>query len=147
MTQSHVWLTLFLAATLTLAAQPAPQVQPATLPAPERQQILQLLLNLPALQGFYHPELPERLPLKLQTNAFVTPGLRLRKFSQPVQLLTARQLQRRGIRDYVQLGLLRQRGDTLDFRLYYRIEGVVAEGQLVRQPSGWRVVRGYVAEQ
>lgn len=130
-----------------LAAPPAPPVQPTTLAPAERQQILQLLPDLPELQGYYHAELPQRLPLKLQTTAFATPGLRLRKFNQPVQLLPAPQLQQRGIRDYVQLGLLRQRGDTLDFRLYYRVEGVVAEGKLARQPGGWRVARVWVAEQ
>ncbi|RTQ47773.1 hypothetical protein EJV47_17790 [Hymenobacter gummosus] len=138
---------LLLTAAMCLAAQPMRQVEPTTLPLAERQQVLQLLLDLPQLQGFYHPELAARRPVKLQTDAFVTAELRLSKFKQPVLLLTERQLQQQGIRDYLQLGQLHRRQDTLIFRLYYRVEGVVAEGRLVRQGSGWRVARYFVAEQ
>ncbi|MCC3160612.1 hypothetical protein LJ737_25465 [Hymenobacter sp. 15J16-1T3B] len=138
---------LLLAAIFCLAARPAWQPQPTTLPSTERQQILQLLLDLPDLQGYYHAKLAQRLPVKLQVDAFATPGLRLRKFNHAVVLLTDQQLKQRRIRDYVRLGLLRQRQDTLDFRLGYAIEGVVAAGQLVRQPNGWRVGRYSVVEQ
>jgi hypothetical protein len=138
---------VLLTAALCLAAQPAPQVQPPPLSAAERQQVLQLLLDLPDLQQFYHADLPGRLPVKLQTDAFVTPGLPLRKFNQPVLLLSARQLRQRGSRDYLHLGPLRRRQDTLDFRLGYDVEGVLAEGTLIRHANGWRVGRYAVVEQ
>ncbi|GAB3839951.1 hypothetical protein [Hymenobacter jeollabukensis] len=140
-------LALLLTASLCLAARPAPRQSPDSLPQSERQQVLQLLLDLPDLQHFYHADLPGRLPVKFQTDAFVTPGLPLRKFNQPVLLLSARQLRQRGSRDYLHLGPLRRRHDTLDFRLGYAIEGVLAEGTLIRHTNDWRVGRYSVVEQ
>ncbi|RAK63558.1 hypothetical protein [Hymenobacter edaphi] len=138
---------LLCTASLCLASHPAPRQSPDRLPQSERQQVLQLLLDLPDLQHFYHADLPGRLPVKLQTDAFVTPGLPLRKFHQPVLLLSARQLRQRGSRDYLHLGQLRRRQDTLDFRLSYAVEGVLAEGKLIRYANGWRVGRYSVVEQ
>ena len=117
-----------------------------TLPTIQRQQMIQQLIDLPELQQFYHAELPERQPLKLLAGPMVTPNLVLRKFNQPVLILSQQQLARRGIRDYLNITQLRVRQDTVDFRFGYNIEGVVGAGKLVKHPQGWVVYKYYVAE-
>src|SRR5690348_7179307 len=49
--------------------------------------IVQLVIDLPQLQAFLHPELADRKPLVLIESKEVSPDLSLKKFGQPVSIV------------------------------------------------------------
>jgi hypothetical protein len=111
------------------------------------QHIIQQLLDLPALQQYYHADVPGRLPIKLLENTSTPRNLRLQKFGLPVSILSAAELKKQGIKDYVSIHPLVSHGDTLIFGVGYSIEGVVCQVRLTKQDVVWKIQSYDLAEQ
>jgi hypothetical protein len=63
--------------------------------------IAQKILDLPKLQWIYHPEVKERLPVKVLESELIDKTLNLNKFGQKVRMFSMSELEEEGIKDYV----------------------------------------------
>jgi hypothetical protein len=111
------------------------------------QHIIQQLLDLPELQQYYHADVPGRLPIKLLENASVPRNARLQKFDFPVAILSAAELKKQGITDYVSIHQLGSHGDTLRYNLGYSIEGVICQVRFTKQHAVWKIEDYNLVEQ
>ena len=111
-----------------------------------KQQIIQQLLDLPDLQQFYHADVLGRLPIKLLENASAPRNLRLQKFGFPVTILSAAELKKQGIKDYVSIHKLASHRDTLLYGVGYSIEGVVCRVRFTKQHAVWKIQHYDLAE-
>ena len=107
------------------------------------QPIVQLVIDLPQLQQFLHPELPDRKPLVLIQTDEVSPGLALKKFGQPVAI---RELRTAENAPYLRLTQLEITGAKAHVRLEYPVEGVKGEADLEQRDGEWRVVKSRIWE-
>ena len=112
----------------------------------ETELVVQKILDLPDLQWVYHPELKERLPVKVLKTEQITEKLDLKKFGRKVSILSPEELEKEHITDYVSIQLDFS-NDTLKFDLEYKAEGAVASGKMVKKNGEWIVVDYSVAEE
>ena len=102
--------------------------------------IVQKILDLPKLQWIYHPELKERLPVKVLISELIDEKLGLNKFGQEVRIISSVELEKEGIKDYVEFQKLEFKRDTLEFGLTYDIEGVGSAGKFIRENGKWKIL-------
>jgi hypothetical protein len=112
----------------------------------EIQTLVQDILDLPRLQWIYHPEVHERLPVKILESGLVTKNLKLRKFDKDVLIMTKDELEANKTLDFVNIEELFFKGDTLSFYLTYDVEGAFADGKYVWTGDKWRVLNYTVGE-
>jgi hypothetical protein len=112
----------------------------------EIQILMQDILDLPKLQWIYHPEVQERLPVKILESGLVTKELQLRKFDKDVLIMTKDELEKNKTLDFVNIEELSFKGDTLTFYLTYKVEGAFAEGKYVRTGDKWKILDYAVGE-
>ncbi len=112
----------------------------------ETELVIQKILDLPDLQWIYHPELKERIPVKVAENQKIVNVLNLTKFGQKVKILKLSELEKEGIKDFVLFDSLVIKDDTAEFKLHYKIEGVGSEGKLVRKDGEWIIYKYSVWE-
>ncbi|WP_022826019.1 hypothetical protein [Hymenobacter norwichensis] len=111
------------------------------------QHIIQQMLDLPELQQYYHADILNRLPIKLLENESAPRNLRLQKFDFPVLILSASELKKQEIKDYVSIHKIVSGRDTLMYNLGYSIEGVVCRVRFIKQHAVWKIQNYYLAEQ
>lgn len=102
--------------------------------------IVQKILDLPKLQWIYHPEVKERLPVKVLESELIHKKLNLKKFRQKVRILSMSELEKEEIKDYVIFDKIKIRKDTTDFELHYKIEGAGCRGKLLKENGEWKVI-------
>ena len=107
------------------------------------QSIVQAVIDLPALQQFLHPEMPERKPLVLIAGGAVTPELALSKFGQRVEIVKTEDV--RG-RPYLEITDWKQDGAVAAVKLAYPVEGVKGEVELQQTDGKWIVSKSRVWE-
>ena len=106
----------------------------------ETELIAQKILDLPKLQWIYHPEVKERLPVKVLESKLIDKNLNLKKFGQKVRILSISELEKEGIKDYVMFDEIKIGKDTTDFELHYKIEGAGCSGKLLKENGEWKVI-------
>lgn len=106
----------------------------------ETEMAVQKILDLPKLQWIYHPELPQRLPVKLLKTAEISSNLNLNKFGQRVKIMSRAELENEGIKDVVEFDRLAIKNDTTDFELHYQVEGVSCAGKMVKVNGEWTIL-------
>ena len=111
--------------------------------ASQMEAIVQLVIDLPGLQAFLHPELPDRKPLVLIQTKEVSAGLVLTKFGQPVVI---RELREAEGKPYLHLVSVEVSGASAKVRLAYPVEGVGGEAELEEKGGVWRVVKSEIWE-
>jgi len=99
--------------------------------------IAQKILDLPKLQWIYHPEIKERLPVKVLESELIDKSLNLNKFGQKVRILSLEELKKEKIKDYIIFEKLEIKTDTTDFKLHYEIEGAGSSGKFVIENEKW----------
>ncbi len=102
--------------------------------------IAQKILDLPKLQWIYHPEVKERLPVKVLESELIDKSLNLNKFGQKVRILSMLELENEGIKDFVIFDKIKIGKDTTDFELHYKIEGAGCSGKLLKENGEWKVI-------
>lgn len=102
--------------------------------------ITQIILDLPKLQWIYHPEVKERLPLKMLESELIDKNLNLNKFGQKVRILSMSELEKEGIKDFVIFDKIKIENDTTDFELHYKIEGAGCSGKLLKENGEWKIL-------
>lgn len=106
----------------------------------ETELIIQKILDLPKLQWIYHPESPERIPVKVLETAQIEKDLDLNKFGQRVRIMSRTELENEGIKDFVEFDRLTIKSDTANFGLHYKVEGAGCTGRLVKVNGEWIVL-------
>lgn len=112
----------------------------------ETQEILQLVLELPRLQQFYHPEVPGRKPVVLLQNQHVPPGVELWKFNERVKIVAPADLGDAKQAAFLQITSLSIGRDRAEVTLEYPIEGVIGTVKLSKDGDAWRVRDGHIVE-
>ena len=110
---------------------------------PEQNQtelIVQKILDLPKLQWIYHPELEERLPVKLLETELIGKNFELNKFGQKVRIISQSELEKEGVLDYVIFDQLEIKPDTTDFKISYKIEGAGCSGKFLKENGKWIIL-------
>ena len=102
--------------------------------------IVQKILDLPKLQWIFHPEVKERLPVKVLESELIEKNLNLNKFGQKVRILSMSELEKEGIKDYVVFDKIVIAKDTTEFELHYKIEGAGCNGKLLNENGKWKVI-------
>jgi hypothetical protein len=102
--------------------------------------IAQKILDLPKLQWIYHPEVKERLPVKVLESELIDKSLNLNKFGQKVRILSVSELENEGIKDYVIFDKIKIGKDTTDFELHYKIEGAGCSGKFLNENGKWKII-------
>jgi len=101
--------------------------------------IVQKILDLPKLQWIYHPELKERLPVKVLETEMIEKNFNLNKFGQKVRILSKSELESEGIKDFVIINKIIIEKDTAEFGLFYKIEGAGCNGKFFKQNGEWKI--------
>ncbi len=102
--------------------------------------LVQKILDLPKLQWIYHPELKERLPVKVLETATIEKRFNLNKFGQKVRILSKTELESEGIKDFVIIDKIKIEKDTTEFTLSYKIEGAGCNGKFLKQNGEWKIM-------
>jgi hypothetical protein len=112
------------------------------LPNNELRVIIELALNLPELQQYFHIDSnPERLPIKFKEfgdiNATNLRGIK--KFGTEVLILKNEELKQKNISDYLNVGDWTYVGNTLRLQLEYPIERINANYVFERVDTKWKI--------
>lgn len=102
--------------------------------------IAQKILDLPNLQWIYHSEVAERLPVKVLESELIEKGFDLNKFEQNVRIMSLTELEKEGIKDYVEFHKLEFKTDTLEFEISYKIEGAGSAGKFINENGDWKIL-------
>ena len=109
-------------------------------------QIVQLTIDLPALQKFYHvADAAGRKPLLILKNEFVTAELSLTKFDEPVGFVTCDELKTTG-KPYLEFTALNIAGDKASAVFRYRVEGIEGRLSFDKEAGAWRVAKQELVE-
>ena len=112
----------------------------------ETELIAQKILDLPKLQWIYHPEIKERLPIKILESNIIDKNVRLEKFDRKVKIISSSELKKLKIKDYIEFKYLVIKSDTAEFKLSYKIEGVGSKGKFVKNNGEWKILQYKVWE-
>lgn len=111
----------------------------------ELKALLQRTLDHPRLAPFWHPELPERRPLRVVKNAVGPLMAGLKLHGQPVEVLPRAELEDRKL-PFLEVRELRPGPDRVSLRFTYAVEGVVGEVIFKRQGGEWAEDKVEIAE-
>ena len=107
---------------------------------------IQVILDIPEFQWIYHPEIPERTPVKLLVNEVINEKMSLTKFNEQVVFYKKYEVFSKSIKDYIEFIDLDYENDTLNFSFRYNIEGAVASGTLLDINNEWTVLSANIYE-
>jgi hypothetical protein len=107
------------------------------------QAIIQLVIDLPQLQPFLHPELRDRTPLVLIQTQEISPALGLKKFGQAVLI---REMPAAQGKPFLHVTQLDVSGSKAIVRFQYPVEGVGGEVELKEKDGVWSVEKARVWE-
>lgn len=142
------------------SASPAPPTPPqatASAKQPERAQeqtvtssdvahIVQLVIDLPALQKYYHvDDAPNRKPLLILKNELIASEPQLSKFDEPVKFATCDELKATN-KPYLEFVKLETKGDAATVVFRYRVEGIEGRLTLDKLGDAWRVQEQQLVE-
>lgn len=106
----------------------------------ETEQLVQKILDLPKLQWIYHPEVKERLPVKILESKIIHKTFELNKFDNKVLILSPTEIQSKEIRDYLEFHKLIIHQSTAKFELSFKIEGAGASGEFIKENGVWKIL-------
>jgi len=112
------------------------------LPNNELREIIELALNLPELQQYFHIDSnPERLPLKLkefgEINSTNLNGIK--KYGTEILILKNEEIIQKNISDYIIVGDWTYVDNSLRLQLNYLIEGITVNYMFERIDSKWNI--------
>lgn len=102
----------------------------------------QLILDDSRFEGFLHPEVDGRVPVRVYCAKECPDLTDVAKFGAPVE-----RVDEAGEAPVIEIEVWEQSDSKVEARLSYAIEGVVAQFALERGTDGWGVADAKVAEQ
>jgi len=105
--------------------------------------VLKLIIDHPALAGYFHPEVAGRVPLVISDHLLAS-GVTPTKFGQPVRILSDREV---GSQPHLRFQRFEIEGSRAKTMVEYKVEGVEAVFTLESSSAGWwKVLDAKVAE-
>ncbi|QCE43293.1 tetratricopeptide repeat protein [Psychroserpens sp. NJDZ02] len=123
--------------------------QDIKIPNSQLQEIIELALNLPELQMYYHiDQAPKRLPLKIKEfdkiNEKNLKGIKM--FGKNILFLKDREIKEKRISDYITVSKWTYSKNKLNLILKYPIEGIIIIYNLERKDLEWTIVSSQIRE-
>lgn len=119
-------------------------------PEDEIIQILELAINLPELQEYFHiAEQKDRIPLIIKEFGTVNSNnlKGLTKFDTLVVVLTEEQLEKKQTQAYLNIGDWTYGGNNLRLQLNYPIEGITVNYRFNRIDGRWKIEHSLIWEE
>lgn len=107
---------------------------------------IQAILDAPDFQPWLHGEVPERVPLKLVSSAFIKADYNLYKFGHKVRIIDTLTLRAEFIEDAIIIKFYDTARDTIKFKLTHPIEGAVMSGSIFKKNEKWNVLVKSIGE-
>jgi hypothetical protein len=129
---------------------PAISQQRELVPENEVFEILELAINLPELQEYYHVDVDSsRIPLIIKEFGSVNSNnlKGLTKFDKPVLVLNQQAIKESENKAYLNIGDWTYGGDNLRLQLNYLIEGITINYRFSRINSKWEIVNSLIWEE
>lgn len=126
------------------------QVQPNPTPQlnseDERADIVQLIIDLPELQSYYHDDtVANRKPLIILKNEILTREIPLSKFGEPVKFADCDELKKTN-KPYLEFTVLEVKENAATVVFRYRVEGVEGRLTLNKQSGIWQIQKQQLVE-
>src|SRR5262245_42407203 len=103
----------------------------------ELRQLVQMTIDLDALDKYYHSELPGRKPLCIVKNNVINSDLTLKKFGQPVRFLPAAEAKKTGAA-CIEFSKIEIQDDAATVEFAYVIEGIRGTAKFRKTGGAWR---------
>ena len=100
-------------------------------------QLAQLAIDLPALEKYYHPDLPGRKPLCVVQNQLLAGDVSLTKFGQPVRRVPPAEAG--SGTPCIEFTRIEVTGDSATVEFAYKVEGIRATAQYRKSGDSWRL--------
>ena len=119
------------------------------IPNNQLQEIIELALNLPDLQMYFHiDQAPERLPIKIKTfdqiNEKNLQGINM--FGENILFLNDTDIKEKRISDYITVSKWTYTKNKLNLRLKYPIEGITINYNFERKEMKWIIIASQIWE-
>ncbi|MBI3239200.1 MAG: hypothetical protein HYZ43_10225 [Flavobacteriia bacterium] len=111
----------------------------------DKKEVMQLCLDLPALQPYFHAEKPERLPIIVESNGKV-PQASLSKFGKPVVYLTPDEIEAKGTVAVVEFMRFEIAPESATIMYRYNAEGLMITALLKKTKGVWSVTDSKLVE-
>lgn len=111
----------------------------------QNQQLCQMTLDLPQLEGYFHPSAPNRKPLRVLINDVVKENFKLVKFGEPVQLINSAEAEK-GDLPVFEFSSLEIKNETAKVVFRYRVEGITGTVDFKLEADQWKVVSQKITE-
>lgn len=108
-------------------------------------QIIQLILDIPDLQEYFHPAIPERMHLKVVREPSFPDELAISKFGNPVKYLEREDISGED-ENYVAFSKINVEDKQALVEFIYPIEGVVGSVYLSKKDNAWIIQETNLAE-
>lgn len=149
----HLYRHLFVIATcivviLTNRVQSTSAGGTGHMPAKEidLQEVVQLVIDLPSLQQYYHDDITaKRRPLVI-TGKFMSKSLVLKKFGQKVLILSGKAVAQKKIKDYLDFTRIVIRKQNAEVTFGYPNQGLQVYVQLNKQDGSWKIANSRLVE-
>lgn len=120
------------------------------LPETEIKEIIELAIDLPELQQFFHIDLDStRVPLIIKEFGTVNSKnlIGLEKFGKKVQVMDELTIKEKKINAYLNIGDWTYGGDNLRLQMDYPVEGITINMRLNRLNGHWEIVDLQIIEE
>ncbi|MES2555896.1 MAG: hypothetical protein V4604_07090 [Bacteroidota bacterium] len=111
----------------------------------DKKEIMQLCLDLPALQPYFHSEQPERLPIIIKSNGKV-PQASLSKFGKPVVYMSPDDIDAKGTQTALEFMRFEVTAESATIMYRYNIEGLMVTVLLKKAKGVWAVTDSKLVE-
>ena len=110
--------------------------------ADSKQTLCQMTIDLPALEGYFHPTAPNRKPLLVLKNNQVE-NLSLEKFGEPVKFVSADQAKGLPVFEFTSVEV---KDTTASVSFKYAVEGIKGKVNFKKDGDSWKVESKEVTE-
>ncbi|MDH4473002.1 MAG: hypothetical protein QE487_10385 [Fluviicola sp.] len=104
----------------------------------DKKEVMQLCLDLPALQPYFHAEKPERLPIVIESNGKV-PQAALMKFEKSVVYMTPDEIEAKGNIAAVEFMRFEIAAESATIMYRYNAEGLMITVLLKKVKGVWSI--------
>ncbi len=100
----------------------------------DRELVIKMILDHPDLQQYLHPELLERIPVKVSHSSFSNQDISISKFGESVLISSEKSTANSPNLDFVTFSEV---GNSIKFEIAYDIEGVTVKGLASKTGDSW----------
>ena len=119
------------------------------MPVEEVREIIQLAIDLPELQEYYHIKTDSsRIPLIIAEYGLInSKNMKgINKFGNEIIILNESEIRGKHLKNYLQIGDWTYVGNTLRLQLSYTVEGIIINYMFVRKDEKWIVENSLIME-